>query len=332
MHKESLAQAFRDYGGQVDDEIGPGPSSPIRTVSGKSRTFESRPQTPPLELTEAPSNIDNSLPGETVETEERHEGEDNNSHKKENLKQKDGEDFAEVDLTENQNEVHVDEQATGMQEHTPSLVLPSNESEDIGVNCIVADEDGSTESLTKELDDGEIKSNEDLNEGVQSSDLSLKVETSVQSESLEAQEKATYTETSSELESSQVVCANIPDTLIVHSSIVSTDTIPQDSAIQEVIAAPSLPTENFESLVPIEEGAVSSSTNGSNDIGDKKSSTLDAQSSDKKIAKLDVSSIASDTENLELKASSNGESDQPLKVLHEVFTFNSYGYLLGLCV
>ncbi|XP_040187824.1 lipopolysaccharide-responsive and beige-like anchor protein isoform X2 [Rana temporaria] len=316
MHKESLAQAFRDYEGQVDDEIGPGPSSPIRTVSGNSRTFESRPQTPPLELTEAPLNIDNSLPGETVETEERDEGEDNNSHK-ENLKQKDGEDFAEVDLTENQNEVHVDEQATSMQEHTPSLVLPSNESEDIGVNCIVADTDGSTESLTKELDDGEIKSNEYLNEGVQSSDLSLKVETSVQSESLEAQEKATYTETSSELESSQVVCANIPDTLNVHSSIVSTDTIPQESAIQEVITAPSLPTENVESSVPIEEGAVSSSTNGSNDIGDKKSSTMDAQSSDKKIAKLDVSSIASDTENLELKASSNGESDQPLKVLHE---------------
>ncbi|XP_077333147.1 lipopolysaccharide-responsive and beige-like anchor protein isoform X1 [Lithobates pipiens] len=320
MHKESLAQAFRDYEGQVDGEIGPGPSRPIPTVSGSSRTFESRPQTPPLELTEAPSNIDNSLPGGTVETEERTEGEEKNSDTKENLKQKDGEDedVAEVVITENQNEIHVDKQSTGTQGHVPSLVLLSNQSEDIGANCIVADQADSTESLTKELDDGEIKSNEDLNTEMQSSDLSLKVSTSVQSESLEAQEKATHTENSSEVDSTQVKCANIPDTLNVPSSIVSTDATPQDSAIQEVITAPSMPMENIESSsVPREEGAVSTCTNGSNDIGDQKSNTLDAQSSEKKIAKLDVSSIASDTENLELKASSNGESDQPLKVLNE---------------
>ncbi|CAI9541959.1 unnamed protein product [Staurois parvus] len=319
MHKESLAQAFRDYEGELDGEIGPGPSSPIRTVSGSSRTFESRPQTPPLELTEAPSNVDNSLPGETVEeTEERHEGDENNSHIKENLKQKaDGDIVAVVDITKSQNEVYVDELDIGAQEHAPSIVPLPNDNEDVGANCTVADQAASTERLTKELDDGEIKSNEDVSI-VEHSDLAIKVEITVQSENLDAPEKETYTENSSEVESTQVECANISDNLNVPSSIVTADATPQDSAIQEVIKAPSMSMENVDSSsVPIEEGAVSNSTNSSYDIGDQKSSTLDGQSSDKKIAKLDVSSIASDTENLELKASSNGESDQPLKVLHE---------------
>ncbi|XP_018416801.1 PREDICTED: lipopolysaccharide-responsive and beige-like anchor protein [Nanorana parkeri] len=318
MHKESLAQAFREYEGQVDCEIGPGPSSPIRTVSGSSRTFETRPQASPLELTDVPSNVDNPPSCATVETEERSEGEDNNSPTEENMQQQaDGEDFADIEIKESQNEVHVEELGSGTEEPTCNVVSISNDSEDVGANSNETDQVASTESLTKGLDDVERKSNEDV-PLVDSPDLALKAELSVQSEILEAQEKETCIENSSKVERAQLECADTSDTLNAPSSIVATDTAPQDSATQEVNEATPVLEENVDSAeVTVEEGAVSSSTHNSHDNGDQKNSTLDAQTFDKKIAKLDVSSIASDTENLELKASSNGESDQPLKVVHE---------------
>ncbi|KAM5192194.1 lipopolysaccharide-responsive and beige-like anchor protein [Mantella aurantiaca] len=314
IHKESLAHAFREYDGQVDGEIGPGPSSPIRTVSGSSRSFEFRSPTPPLELTDTLSNVErNSL---LDETEERCETEENSSPTEENLHQKDeGEDVA-VHMAESQNEVHVEELGSGTKEPTPSMLPFSNDSEDVS-NCNAADQADSTECLTNESGDAETKSNEGV-PVVDIPDLALNAELSVQSISMEAQEKEACIENSSEVESTQFECADKSDTLNVPSSIVSTDTTPHEGAIQVVTKASPVAVENVEeSSVPVEEGAISTSTPNSHDIADQKNSMSDAQSSDKKIAKLDVSSIASDTENLELKASSNGESDQPLKMVPE---------------
>ncbi|XP_072262006.1 lipopolysaccharide-responsive and beige-like anchor protein isoform X2 [Pyxicephalus adspersus] len=314
MHKESLAQAFREYEGQIDGELGPGSSSPIRTVSGSSRTFETRPQTPPLQFTDVPSNVDNPVSSETVEVEKRLEGEENDSAIKDDIQQKEnGEDIAETEITENQNKAHVEEAGNSMQETTASVV-PISKNLDEDANCNDADP---AKSLTKELTDEESKSNEDVSV-VDCLDLVAKPDLSVQSENLDAQEKATCLENSIEVENSQVVSDNLSDTVEIPSGVGSMDTTPQDSASQEVKEDTPVSLEDSESSsVPVKEGEVSTSTPNCHDTVDQKSLTSDAQSSEKKIAKLDVSSIASDTENLELKASSNGESDQTLKVVHE---------------
>lgn len=320
MHKENLAQAFREYEGQIDGEIGPGPSSPIRTVSGSSRSLETLPQTTALEITDEPSKLESPLPGETKEEKERCAEGENSSTTKEIMHQKsDGADNAEVEITKSPNEIHEMELGIGTQEPTPSVVPLSINREDVKAICTEVDEAGSTQGLTKELDDKESTSKEDV-PVVDSSDLAPDVELSLQSENVEPQEKINCTEESSEVESIQLECADISDTLNVPSSIISPHTTPHDRAIEE--DPKSMPVEKLASWAVTEvEGAGAPNTHNSHDTADHKNSTPDVQCSDKKIAKLDVSSIASDTENLELKSSSNGELDQPLKTLPEVITF-----------
>ncbi|XP_053559708.1 lipopolysaccharide-responsive and beige-like anchor protein isoform X2 [Bombina bombina] len=65
MHKESLEHVFREYEDTVNGEIGPGPSSPLRTVSGCSRELETRTHTPTLELVEVVDSSDTNVDAET---------------------------------------------------------------------------------------------------------------------------------------------------------------------------------------------------------------------------------------------------------------------------
>ncbi|KAG8453968.1 hypothetical protein GDO86_000553 [Hymenochirus boettgeri] len=64
LHKESLAQIFSEYEDRVGGEIGPGPSSPVRTINGCSRSLEGRPHTPTMESTDTigkPSCSENTV-------------------------------------------------------------------------------------------------------------------------------------------------------------------------------------------------------------------------------------------------------------------------------
>ncbi|XP_069834775.1 lipopolysaccharide-responsive and beige-like anchor protein isoform X2 [Dendropsophus ebraccatus] len=107
MHKESMAQAFRDYEDHVGGEIGPGPSSPIRTVSGYSRQLEETPQTPALELTEiALNHKENTEHERTVQEEEG--SKEGHSPNEDDREKKKSETTISDEISEGKNEVQVD--------------------------------------------------------------------------------------------------------------------------------------------------------------------------------------------------------------------------------
>ncbi|XP_068135240.1 lipopolysaccharide-responsive and beige-like anchor protein isoform X2 [Hyperolius riggenbachi] len=339
MHKESLSQVFREYEGPVDGEMSSGPSSPIRTVSGSRQALEDRTQTPPMEILEMPSD-DTEGPAfvETAQTENEFEGQDFHSNTKDNMQTetdvgdaekvdisekhkevhaeelgKETGDLEKVDISENQKEVHAEELVKETRDPTNSAEPLSSDSQDADEATILSASDnegeqaGSSDSSVKVLN-VESKSVGDVTDG-DGPDLAVGTELSPESESSETQEKEAGAESNIEIQSQS---AETSDSLNVPSSVLS-ETPPQDGATQDVLEATPVSEEHVESSsVSVEESIASTSTPNSHVSGDHGD-----QSSDKKIAKLDVSSIASDTERLELKASSNGESEQSLKGVHE---------------
>lgn len=324
MHKESMAQAFRDYEDRVGGEIGPGPSSPIRTVSGYSRELEMTPQTSTLELTEtALDYTENTEPGRAVQ-EEQSEGNKGLSTTVDNLEKMVSELAVIDEISGNENEVNVETPENHQQdaEESPSIetiTTVSDNSPDVesvstlGASSNETEPVESSNNMAESFDMVEKETNGDIT-AVDGQDFPSGTNLSNKSENLEIPEEP-HIECNKD-ETPQVSCTEAADPTAEHMKSSSID-VPQDAGVTLETAAVSFTEVAADSGERDKAGsenvgqdmasAVLSNTNGS---GDPHATTSDVPNSERKIAKLDVSSIASDTENLELKASTSSEPEQ----------------------
>lgn len=324
MHKESMAQAFRDYEDRVGGEIGPGPSSPIRTVSGYSRELEMTPQTSTLELTEtALDYTENTEPGRAVQ-EEQSEGNKGLSTTVDNLEKMVSELAVIDEISGNENEVDVETPENHQQdaEESPSIetiTTVSDNSPDVesvstlGASSNETEPVESSNNMAESFDMVEKETNGDIT-AVDGQDFPSGTNLSNKSENLEIPEEP-HIECNKD-ETPQVSCTEAADPTAEHMKSSSID-VPQDAGVTLETAAVSFtevaadPGERdkacSENVGQDMASAVLSNTNGS---GEPHATTSDVPNSERKIAKLDVSSIASDTENLELKASTSSEPEQ----------------------
>lgn len=324
MHKESMAQAFRDYEDRVGGEIGPGPSSPIRTVSGYSRELEMTPQTSTLELTEtALDYTENTEPGRAVQ-EEQSEGKKGLSTTVDNLEKMVSELAVIDEISGNENEVNVETPENHQQdaEESPSIetITPvSDNSQDVesvstlGASSNETEHVESSNNMAESFDMVEKETNGDIT-AVDGQDFPSGTNLSNKSENLEIPGEP-HIECNKD-ETTQVSCTEAADPTAEHMKSSSID-VPQDAGVTLETAAVSfteVAADSGERDKACSENvgqemasAVLSNTNGS---GEPHATTSDVPNSERKIAKLDVSSIASDTENLELKASTSSEPEQ----------------------
>ncbi|MEE6461317.1 hypothetical protein FKM82_001255 [Ascaphus truei] len=328
MHKESLAQMFREYEDQVDGEIGHGPSSPLRTVSGCGRELEARPQTPPLEITEIVGTSEftaDTVATSTTQVEQSHNG----THSR----------FPNTGDLER--EMEAEEKATYVEISLNQNMSDAGEPENIQISSTNKDTKASFTDENKQVENN-LTLGANYNETVHKSSLDDPSETSNELESetnggiakmesgdhSKIQEEANISESNNEEFSAKSVCAEETDTSATHSQSVVTigledETSPTELATSDVKGAASAlnTAEIKEEEEPCSENAelaIAAPVASPNVGGDISTSTSDVSLvSERKIAKLDVSSIASDTENLELKASTSHEPDQPYRAMPE---------------
>ncbi|KAM4053027.1 lipopolysaccharide-responsive and beige-like anchor protein isoform 2-T2 [Anomaloglossus baeobatrachus] len=328
MHKESLAQAFRDYEDRVGGEIGPGPSSPIRTVSGSSRQLEATPQTPTLELTETILNHPENSESER-NVQEEHGEDSNESHSAivDNLEEKESESASVSELTEGKTEacieapeIHQQISEASSDIETVTSVSDSLDVESTSTPAASANKTEHVESSdnieSKDMVEKEI--NGDIT-AVDGQDVPTETNISNDHEDLEVPEQPCIESNSNE-ESTQGASIDSPDATTEHTESLSEVVLQDAEVIPEAAASSNEELPNTEQNVDacsenVAKDMPSTSIGYTNGTVTPDATTSDAQNSERKIAKLDVSSIASDTENLELKASIIGEPQQsPLAV------------------
>ncbi|XP_066429755.1 lipopolysaccharide-responsive and beige-like anchor protein isoform X2 [Eleutherodactylus coqui] len=327
MHKESLAQAFRDYADHVDGEIGPGPSSPVRTVSEYSRQLETTPQAQTLELTETALNYAENTLEEFVKTaeEEQSEGSKESPPTADNLEEKECETAVNDDeLCEKKGEV--DEEATENHKKDAesslsieTITTVSNDSQDVESTSTLGAsgaeiEHAESSSLTESFDMVEKETNGDLT-AAEEQDGTTETNPSNESEQFEVPEEP-HIECNTEDEATRVACTGGLHSTSEYSKSPSVD-VPQDTSEAEASSSEAVATSE-EPVEACSENAIQDSASTvTNGTGDPIATTSDVQSCERKIAKLDVSSIASDTENLELKASANSEAEPSPRAVPE---------------
>ncbi|XP_071977592.1 lipopolysaccharide-responsive and beige-like anchor protein isoform X2 [Engystomops pustulosus] len=340
MHKESLAQAFRDYEDHVVSEIGPGPSSPIRTVSGYSQAPETTTQTPTLELAETALNHTGHLETERSVKEDQDQGtQESCSVTEDNHEEKESEiSVVNNESSENKNndnveapENHHKEPDESPREETITTVThdgqvgESSSTQDVSGNdtgVMLGDDTEHVESSNNIVEKSNIVEEETKGD-IAVGGLDSATETKICNKSvrLEVPEEPGG-ECNSKEETSPQDAIEAVEATTEHTESSSVDG-PQgvEPPVEEAESSSDTVTETATSVEACSEDVgqkvdttVSSTTN---DTGEPNASTSDVQNGERKIAKLDVSSIASDTENLELKVSSNGEPDQSPRAVPE---------------
>ncbi|XP_040274469.1 lipopolysaccharide-responsive and beige-like anchor protein [Bufo bufo] len=326
MHRERLAKAFRDYEDHVDGEIEPGPSSPVRTVSGYSRQPETTLQTPSLELTRTTLNYSENTESRRTVEEEHNVGSMGNLPTVDNQEKKESETALVTDeISENETEVNVEtpenRQDTAESPGTEPITTVSNDSQDVeststpGANGNEIDVVKSS-SISETLDPMEKEINGDIN-AVDGKDFTTETDISNKTEKLVLEEP--HIESNSEGRSTEEACTDAADATSGHSESRSVDDVPQDASVLPEAAASSteVVTNLGEGVKAVSENVGQDMASSPNGTGEPNATTSDVQNSEKKIAKLDVSSIASDTENLELKASTSSEPEQSQRAAPE---------------
>ncbi|KAM4709985.1 lipopolysaccharide-responsive and beige-like anchor protein [Discoglossus pictus] len=349
MHKENLTHVFREYEDKVGGEIGPGPSSPLRTVSGCSRELEARPRTPPLELVD-PVNTsncnDNTIPASITEVEKCNKESSQNTEKAYS-KMEDERMDAYVEIALNQNISSAEEsenmQISSTDVETETVVrdekLCTEPTSTIGASCSaslqalsVADTAGDGTDITET---GNIAS-------VDNSELPPMVDLPLGEENSETQEESDTAERNNDKLITNSECTERTATLAIHSEDPITE-LQEKTSLPTTLASDdpgtsscaSLPTTSTSddtgtsssALEKSEEthdenadDSIATNATSPDDNGDNNASTSNSdvsQVSERKIAKLDVSSIASDTENLELKASTSHDPNPPQRAVSE---------------
>ncbi|XP_053316593.1 lipopolysaccharide-responsive and beige-like anchor protein [Spea bombifrons] len=315
MHKESLAQVFSEYEDRVGGEIGPGPSSPIRTVSRSST--ETRPQTPPMELVEAITTPDCSEEVEEVcatETEQESDPHPSATETPENKAEANA-----IDVEKALNENLSSEEVTDNTEKSTAEGMTAKGADGYEVieatSSVGAKDEHVETNFQGDTSDVSV-AKEGKTNGVGGEDSPVPAvdqHLPVVCENSEVQQEAiSPAEINSEKVTPLLECTVGTDASTAQSDNLSTDTnetCSPDTATSEIAEATS--TSNNDGLGASADEVKSDSVVSPNDSG-YRTSVLDvSQISERKIAKLDVASIASDTENLELKASTSHEANQP---------------------
>ncbi|XP_069600154.1 lipopolysaccharide-responsive and beige-like anchor protein [Ranitomeya imitator] len=311
MHRESLAQAFRDYEDRVGGEIGPGPSSPIRTVSGYSRQLET-PPTPTLELTETAESE------RSVHEEHGEDSKKSDSPIVDTLERKDSETASVTEISESKTDVYIEAPENKMSEDSTGLKTEasiSNDSQDVESTSTPAARSNEAERVQssdnmESLDMVEKEMNVDV-AAVYGQDVTTESNLSDDHGNVDLTEDPPKA-CNANVESTKVASTDTPDAASEHTESLSEDGVQEAEVICETAAASPEALPNAEEHVKacsenVGQDTSSTSVGHTNGTGTTDVTTSDVQNSERKIAKLDVSSIASDTENLELKASTNGQ-------------------------
>lgn len=327
MHKESLSQMYREYQEQGGEESAIGPSAPIRTISGISKGTEIARKQQCLEIKEAAAAAAPSFQGDMESTTEKSESDgDLQTHSvSEQTTEEDRE--TEQDLKAMPNSEFspepeainpsVSEISSGLaeaiedslskpQELTEETVAASLEIETTSEAETTASPEG-VEKLTVEMED-----EDDFVDLKEESSVPLPSEEFAETDKKHSSNENQVTKEEEVIEKqSESVLLKYQDNVGMNGKkeeLALSETT--NSAAQEV--ATQLDSEGKKKLeektVPSEKTAEKGNAHAAEPAG----------ASEKRIAKLDVSSVASDTERLELRASTCLEAPLPARSIPEV--------------
>ncbi|XP_074723580.1 lipopolysaccharide-responsive and beige-like anchor protein isoform X6 [Strix uralensis] len=339
MHKESLSQMYREYQGKGGEGSGIRSSAPIRTISGVSKESETKGKQQCLELKEdrtAPFCViddDVECSTEKRETNTSSDG-DPQTHSVSNHRE---------ELEEEDREATQDLKAVPCAEFSPEseAIKPSASEISTGIAEAIEDSLSKADELVEETVavtaaalamqttlEGEIpESPERLEKStveVEDEDdfVDLKVESSMPLPSEEFAEMNKESRSSeSEVTKQEEAIEKQPESVLLKSEdaegvdgkeqeLTSPETV--SSAVQVATTQP-----DSEGRKKLEEEKILSSETKTAEENVNAHVPEPAGASDKRIAKLDVSSVASDTERLELKANTCLEAPLPPRSVPE---------------
>ncbi|XP_053920640.1 lipopolysaccharide-responsive and beige-like anchor protein isoform X3 [Cuculus canorus] len=341
MHKESLSQMYREYQGRGGEGSGVSSSAPIRTISGVGKEAETKGQQQSLELKEditAPSCIIGDGMECSTEKKETNTSSDGNqqtcsvSNHGEELEGEDGEtaqDLKAVSCVEFSPEPEaikpsISEISTGIAEAIEDSLSRADEhmGETVAVTATLAMQttlEGETPESPERLEKltVEVEEEDDF--------VDLKEESSMPlpSEEFEEMNKECSSNESKVTKQEKAREKQLESLLVKSDDTEGVDGIKQEltsspeavsSAVQEVATQPDLEGKRK----PEEEKILFCETKTAKENANARLSEP-AGTSDKRIAKLDVSSVASDTENLELKANTCLEAPLPPRSIPETY-------------
>ncbi|XP_023982442.1 lipopolysaccharide-responsive and beige-like anchor protein isoform X6 [Physeter macrocephalus] len=343
IHKENLANIFREHQGKVDEEIGQCSSSPIQAVSGTSRDVNVSVGSQQLDTKDSPpsshitrTSDEKSSIGKTssVESASNVELQTHNTSNEERTTVQENQGLLdEVPLEETLiNETINSESLEGSSDIIEAVTVSSDSFKTTGKDIMTVNEVTASISSPSEEDVSEVPELLDKSVVEEEEDddyVELKVE------SIPTEEASLPTElqdnslspAASEASERMDMFSNDHKLIFQEEEPVSkkqTDTEtrdPKDSAVLTMTASGSSATSP---------GTTASQTTVQSDVGqmlevgektnltgetklhsDSNSSIFESPTtSEQKIAKLDVSSVATDTERLELKATTNMEASQ----------------------
>ncbi|XP_022455431.1 lipopolysaccharide-responsive and beige-like anchor protein isoform X2 [Delphinapterus leucas] len=343
IHKENLANIFREHQGKVDEEIGQCSSSPVQAVSGISRdvnvsvgpqqsdTKDSPPSSHITRTSDEKSSIGKTSSVESASIVELQTH--NTSNEERTTVQENQELLDEVPLEETlKNETTNAESLEGSSDIIEAVTVSSDSFKTTGKDIMTVNEVTASISSPSEEDASEVPELLDKSVVEEEEDddyVELKVE------SIPTEEASLPTEpqdnslspAASEASERMDMFSNDHKLIFQEDQPVSkkqTDTEtrdPKDSAVLTMTAsgssATSPGTTASQATVQSDVGQmleVGEKTNLAGETklhSDSNSSTFESPTtSEQRIAKLDASSVATDTERLELKATTNMEASQ----------------------
>ncbi|KAG8134541.1 putative Lipopolysaccharide-responsive and beige-like anchor protein, partial [Naja naja] len=333
IHKQNLSRMFREYEEKGDECCSAGPSSIIRTVSGISKDAEVTEKLHLLEKKEADTS--------TVNVDNRSM---NNSIMKDESRLPDFEEHSNLETNKEKNKTENTQKTLDLNK-APSLDLPpqaqvtkqssEHTAEIIGINH--EEKEISTTDSQSPLENAETLESPEMLENVtpevyveEDEDfVDLKEETNL---ALTSEQCAPKPIEEHDLCDSQVTSVGQQCTASSKEPV-SIEVVPE--IVEGSVVEGSVETEQQDCLPETsgpEINRAQSTSDTENNIDDKNTNqpqtktVVDSRqpqtseaiiASDKKIARLDVSSIASDTERLELKPHANPEVNQPPRAISE---------------
>ncbi|XP_061048536.1 lipopolysaccharide-responsive and beige-like anchor protein isoform X2 [Eubalaena glacialis] len=343
IHKENLASIFREHQGKVDEEIGQCSSSPIQAVSGISRDVnvsvgsqqsDTKNSPPPSHITRTSDEKSSIGKTRSVESASNVELQTHNTSNEEGTTVQENQELLdEVPLEETLiNETINAESLEGSSDIIEAVTVSSDSFKTTGKDIMTVNEVTASISSPSEEDASEVPELLDKSVVEEEEDddyVELKVE------SIPTEEASLPTElqdnslspAASEASERMDMFSNDHKLIFQEEEPVSkkqTDTEtrdPKDSAVLTMTAsgssATSPRTTASQATVQSDVGQmleVGEKTNLSGETklhSDSHSSIFESPTtSEQRIAKLDVSSVATDTERLELKATTNMEASQ----------------------
>ncbi|XP_075786138.1 lipopolysaccharide-responsive and beige-like anchor protein isoform X3 [Pelodiscus sinensis] len=340
MHKESLSQMFRDYQRKGSEGSGPIPSTPVRTISGVSREVEITRRQQPEEEKEVvgDDNVENSAQKNEIKASSECKLQSHTPSKAE--KTSEGENgLRSLDLNRAPHlefSPQTEAVKSGDSEITSGIAEAIADSPSKGKELVeeTAATDGASLTAQTVLE-GEMPESpemlEEITPEVEEDDfVDLKEESSLPSPSEELVLKPSEENSLPESES-QVAQATKEEAVVVREP----EAVPLESKSTEILdetrdelasLSGTVNSDVQEETSQPHSGVSEKSEELKTDVNETKATGEYANArtsaasvvSEIKIAKLDVSNVASDTQRLELKPNTSLEAAQPLRPLPEI--------------